>query len=160
MPPSKCEGDKRLSKKFTIALLLMLVCTASLVLAQNQGSFTPPSPATMAQHRMSYLTTVLSLSPEQQQQGTTIFTNAAASEQSLHSQMKTARQSLAAAIEKNDAAAISQISTTIGGLVAKQTLNDATARAALYQTLTPEQQSKLTQLEGQHHGMGFVRGGF
>jgi len=146
-----------LSKKVTIALFLMLACAASLMSAQ---SHTPRTPAAMAQHRVSYLTTLLSLTPEQQQQATTIYANAATSAQSLHSEMKAARQGLQAAIQKNDSAAINQFSATIGSLVAKQTLAEATAKAALYQTLNADQQSKLTQLESQHHGMGFARGGF
>lgn len=135
----------------------MLACATSFVSAQTQRTH---SPAAMVQHRVSYLTTLLSLTPEQQQQATTIYTNAAASSQSVRSQMKSAHQALEAAIQKNDTATIGQLSTTIGSLVAKQTLDEATAKAAFFQTLTPDQQTKLTQLQGQRHGMGFMRGGF
>lgn len=147
-------------KKVTLTLGLILACATSFVSAQTNGARTSWSPASIAQHRVSYLTTVLSLTPEQQQQANTIYTSAAASAQSLRSQMKTAHQGLQAAIQKNDVAAINQFSTAIGGLVAKQTLDEATAKAALYQSLTAEQQSKLTQLEGQHRAMGMMHGGF
>jgi Spy/CpxP family protein refolding chaperone len=133
-------------------LLLALVCASSLLSAQTQ--FTPPSPATIAQHHVSFLTTVLSLNSAQQQQATTIFTGAATTAASLHSQMKTARQSLATAVTNNDTASISQLSSTIGGLVTQLVSAKATANAAFYQILTPSQQSTLTQLESLHHGKG------
>ena len=149
-----------MKKIATISLLLILVGAATLLPAQVQAPHTPPSPAVMAQHRVSYLTTILSLTPEQQQQATTIYTTANATNSSLWTQLRSARQSLEAAIQKNDTAGINQLSSEIGALVARQTLAEATAKAALFQTLTPDQQTKLTQLEGQRHGMGFARGGF
>jgi Spy/CpxP family protein refolding chaperone len=81
---------------------------------------------------------------------------------SLHSQMKTARQNLATAEQNNDTAAIGQISSTIGGLVTQMTSTVANSKAAFYQILTPDQKTKLTQLQSQRHGMGFkgMRGGF
>jgi len=56
----------------------------------------------------------------------------------------------------------SRISSVAGNLVAQEISNQANAKAAFYKTLTPDQQSKLTQLESQWHGMGFrgIRGGW
>jgi len=78
----------------------------------------------------------------------------------MRSQMKTARQSLQTAVQKNDAASINQLSGVIGALMAKQILAHATARAAFLQTLTTDQQTKLTQLQSQHRGRAFGRMGF
>lgn len=150
-------------KKITIMTLLALtLCVAPFVSAQTTAApHTPPSPAKMAQHRVSYLTTVLSLTPEQQTQATTIFTGEANSFSSLHSQMRTARKNLETAIQKNDTAAISQLSAAIGNLTAQMTQADASAKAAFYQTLTADQQTKLSQLESDRgFGMGHMRGGF
>jgi Spy/CpxP family protein refolding chaperone len=140
---------------------LALVSAISLLSAQAQTSYTSPSPATIAQHRVSYLTTVLSLTPAQQQQATTIFTTAATAASGIRPQMKTARQSLATAVQNNDSASIASLSTTIGGLVGQLVSAKATANAAFYQILTPSQQSTLTQLQSLRHGRGFtgMRGG-
>jgi Spy/CpxP family protein refolding chaperone len=65
-------------------------------------------------------------------------------------------------VQNDDTATISQVSTMIGNLVAQETSNQANAKAAFYKTLTPDHQSKLTQLESQRHGMSFrgIRGGW
>lgn len=162
--PSNGLGKEDLTVKriATITLLALALAAVPFLSAQtSSATHTPPSPATMVQHRVSYLTTLLSLTPEQQTQATTIFTNAASSASSLHTQMKTARQNLEAAIQKNDTASISQISATIGSLTTQMTQAEATAKAAFYQTLTADQQTKLTQLESNRgSGMGFMRRGF
>ena len=149
-------------KTAIVTLLFTVACATTLFSAQTQTTHTPPSPATIAQHRVSYLTTVLSLTSEQQQQATTIFTNAATTASGLHSQMKTAHQNLATAVQNDDTATISQVSTTIGNLVAQEISIQANAKAAFYKTLTPDQQSKLTQLESQRQRIGFrgMRGGW
>jgi Spy/CpxP family protein refolding chaperone len=144
-------------KTVIVTLLLTVVCATTFLSTQ-----TSPSPVTIAQHRVSYLTTLLSLGSAQQQQAMTIFTNAATTASGLRTQMKTARQSLATAVKADDTATISQASTTIGNLVAQEISNQAIAKAAFYKTLTPDQQSTLTQLESQRHGIGFdgLRGGW
>ena len=113
----------------------------------------PPDPAQMVQHHVDHMTKALSLTTQQQQQATSIFTEAQNSSKSLHDQLRTAHENLHAAVQKNDAAAIEQISNTIGNLMAQQTATHAKAMAAFYQTLTPDQQSKLSQMES-HHGPG------
>jgi Spy/CpxP family protein refolding chaperone len=92
------------------------------------------------------------LNAAQQQQTTTIFTNAASAQASVHSSMTTARQSLKTAVQSNDTAAIEQAATSIGNLTAQTTANQGKAEAAFYQILTPAQQTKLTQFESQSHG--------
>jgi Spy/CpxP family protein refolding chaperone len=68
--------------------------------------------------------------------------------------MKTAHQTLHDAIKANDSAAIDQASATIGKLTGQMTAINAKAMATLYQALTPDQQTKLAQLEANRpHGM-------
>jgi Spy/CpxP family protein refolding chaperone len=144
-------------KHSMVKFLIGSVLATSLVLAQGRGG--GPNSANAVQHRISYLTTLLSLNSSQQQQATTIFTNAATTASSLHTSLKTAHQTLNEAIQKNDATGIEQASTTIGNLTAQLTSADAKARAAFYQILMPDQQTKFTQLESQGPmGRGFGHG--
>src|ERR1700693_4044619 len=66
-------------------------------------------PAARIQHHVDFLTKKLSLTPAQQQQATTIFTNQATAGKAMRDQMKTAHESLKAAVQKNDSAAIDQV---------------------------------------------------
>ena len=134
------------------AFVLTAALAASLAFAQRNGN--PPDPAARAQHRVSFLTTLLTLTTSQQQQATAIFTNAAGVEAATHGSFKTAHQGLADAIKANNTANIDQIATTIGNLTAQMASNHAKAEAAFYQILSPEQQAKLTQFESQNHGHG------
>jgi len=118
----------------------------------------PPDPAEMVQHRVNFLTEKLGLSPAQQQQATTIFTNAATNEKPTHDQMKAAHESLQSAVTKNDSAAIDQAANSIANLMAQSISAHAKAEAAFYQTLTPDQQAKYSQLR--HHGPGMHGFGF
>jgi len=145
------------SKKLFTLVLLALGLTASIVLAQGPGPGGPHDPATRIQHHVQHLTKALSLTPEQQQQATTIFTNAANGQSAIHDSMKTAHDSLQTAIRNNDQNGITQASTTIGNLTAQMIAAQAKAHAAFYQILNPDQQSKMNQLEseGPWHGRGF-----
>jgi Spy/CpxP family protein refolding chaperone len=141
---------------FALAILAMGVHAA---VAQDQSGppFGPPDPATMAQHRVQFLTNQLSLTSQQQQQALTIFTSAATTQSTMHDSMKTAHDSLRTAIKANDANGIAQAANTIGNLTAQATVTQAKAEAALYAILTPDQQTKFGQLES--HGPGMRAGG-
>src|SRR5262249_35885553 len=104
------------------------------------------------QRRVDFLTQKLGLSAAQQQQATTIFTNASTNMESLHDQMRTAHQNLKAATEKNDSAGIEQAANTIGNLMPQTTAAHAKADAAFYQTLNPDQQAKYSEMHS--HGPG------
>jgi hypothetical protein len=130
--------------------IAFITLAGALAMAQHR---TPPDPAQMVQHRVDFLTKQLSLNTQQQQQATSIFTEEMNNGKSLHGQLRTAHQNLQAAVQKNDIGAIEQASNTIGGLMGQMTMAHAKAQAALFQTLLPEQQSKLTQMES-HHGRG------
>ena len=142
----------------TAAALLILILTASVLLLA-QGPPPPPDPATRVQHQVQWMTTLLSLTTAQQQQATTIFTNASSAEMSVLDQLKTARQSLNTAILGNNSDSIDQIAASIGGLMAQMTSIGAKAQASFYQILTADQQSKLTQLQSEGPmGLGFTIG--
>ncbi|MGA7914746.1 MAG: Spy/CpxP family protein refolding chaperone [Candidatus Acidiferrales bacterium] len=145
-------------KKTAIALLLACVIAAPAVFAQESDAAPAPNEggrgAHMVQHRVSYLTTVLSLNSAQQAQVTTILTNSEASRSTMHTSMNSAHTNLQNAIRSNDAAAMEQAANTIGTLTAQETLAHAKSEAAIYQVLTPDQQTKMAQLdtEGGHRG--------
>jgi len=139
------------TNKLMILVLLTMVF-AAILYAQGPGPGGPPDPATMVQHRVQHLTKMLSLTPEQQQQATTIFTNAATGAAGIHDSMKTAHQNLQTAIKNNDQNGITQASTTIGSLTSQMIAAEAKAHAAFYQILNPDQQSKMDQMG--HHGWG------
>jgi Spy/CpxP family protein refolding chaperone len=154
-------------KKTLSLLVFVTTLAASLAFPQTSGSSSAPAPTrgNGIQHRISFLTTLLTLTTAQQQQATTIFTNEATAAMPVHTSMKTAREALKTAITSNDAAIMSTNATTIGTLTAQLTSIEATADAAFYQLLTPEQQTKFTQFESQGHGgfggaMGMAPGGF
>lgn len=115
---------------------------------------TPPDPATMVQRHVEHLTTLLTLTTAQQSQVTTILTNAASANTGLSANMKTAHQNLSDAIKRNDTATIDSAAATLGSLSGQRIATDAKAQAAVYAILTPDQQTKLTALEGQHGGFG------
>jgi Spy/CpxP family protein refolding chaperone len=156
--------------KKTLSLSVFVIALAgSLAFAQSSGSTTAapttPTRGNGIQHRISFLTTLLTLTTAQQQQATTIFTAAATAAGPVHSSMKTARESLQTSITGNDAATIDTTAATIGSLTTQLTSIESKASAAFYQILTPEQQTKLTQFESQGHGglggaMGMAPGGF
>jgi Spy/CpxP family protein refolding chaperone len=143
--------------KSLVLVLLTVAFAASISFAQRHEG--PPDPATMVQHHVQHLTNALSLTPAQQQQATTIFTNNMTGAASIHNDMKTAHQNLQTAINNNDENGISQAATTIGNLTAQMIASHAKAQAAFRQILTPEQQTKLSQMESEYHGMGMGFGG-
>lgn len=139
-------------RKPLFAFLLLMSFASALLLAQTTSTRTPPTPAERAQHRVQMLTNMLSLTAAQQQQATTIFSNAATAEDTVHTSMKAAHESLHEAIKSNDAAAIDQASNNIGGIMGQLVSIEAKAHAALYPILTPDQQTKLSQVP-MHGGM-------
>ena len=131
------------------SVILFLAVTGMLGYGQRHQ---PPDPAQMIQHRVNFLTEELGLSSAQQQQATTIFTNALGSQQSLRGPMKAAHEGLQSAISRNDSAAIDQAANSIANLMAQSIAAHAKAEAAFNQTLTPDQQSKYSQMETREPG--------
>ncbi len=137
-------------------LLKVLAVTGILGLASLAIFAQMPKhdPAQRIQHHVDFLTKKLGLTPAQQQQATTIFTNQANAGKAMHDQMKTAHDKLKAAVQKNDSAAIDQAAAAIGNNTAQMISAHAKARAAFFQTLNPDQQKTLTDMEGKMHGRG------
>ena len=80
------------------------------------------------QHRVNFLTTVLSLTSSQEQKATTIFTNAAKEDSTVFANLKTARQQLSTDVKSNEpTSAIMQVSNTIGNYVGQLVANEASA---------------------------------
>lgn len=139
-----------MKKAIVIALSAGLGLTGLLMFAQD--AVKPHDPARRIERHIQFLTKALSLTSDQQQQATTIFTNAANAEKGFHDQMQTAHESLQAAVQKNDSAGIDQAANTLGSLTGQMAATHAKARAAFLQTLTPDQQSKLKEFESHGHG--------
>jgi Spy/CpxP family protein refolding chaperone len=138
-----------------LKVTFVLALASAFAMAQQAGN--PPDAGKMAQHHLNFLTKQLSLTPQQQQQASTIFSEAASNAKATHDQMRAAHDSLKTAIQKNDSAGIEQAANTIGNLTTQMITSHAKAQAAFYQTLTPDQQTKMNALESQHHGMGMMR---
>jgi Spy/CpxP family protein refolding chaperone len=147
-------------KNITIQLLSLAAVTASLSLTQAVAQNGPPDPARMVQMRVDRMNEELKLSKAQQKQITGIYMDAQTGNQSVMGGMRTANESLVAAIKSNDANAMSQASNTIGTLTAQLTVNNAKAEAAVYAALTPDQQAKFQpSAGGRGMGMGMGMGG-
>ena len=138
-------------KKTSLMVMLLLVGIATTLLMAQSGP-KPPDPATMVQHRVEFLTSILNLSQSQQNQATTIFTSAEQSLATIMQNMHTAHQTLDTSVKANDSAGIDQAATTIGNLTAQMTAAHAKAEAAFYQILNSDQQNKFSQLR--QHGPG------
>jgi len=132
-------------------LVLALVC-AAVISALAQTTPKPPSAAEIATRHVKTLTTLLSLTPAQKQQATTIYTNAAKSEQTVIETQKEIRDNLRSAIKNNDTGGIDQVSNSIAQSTAELTSVRAKADAAFFQILSAEQQAKLSELESEHMG--------
>jgi periplasmic protein CpxP/Spy len=148
------------------ALLLALACailTAPAIFAQTSAADASPENGAahgqhMIQHRLAYMTTVLSLTTAQQTQVKSVLTAAVANGSTAHGSMKTAHDNLKTAIHANDPAGMEQAASTIGNLMAQEELARAKTEAAIYQLLTPEQQTKMAALESEEHHGGPGRG--
>lgn len=144
----------------TRRLIAAAALFATALMAQRNGPRAaggPPDPATMVQHQVDRLTTLLNLTTAQASQATTIFTNSITATSALQTTLRTDRQSLQAAVKSNAASTIDQLSTSIGGLSGQILSIQSKADAAFYAILASDQQAKLDQLGGFGHG-GFGPG--
>jgi Spy/CpxP family protein refolding chaperone len=103
----------------------------------------------MMQKRLDRLTRELNLTPSQQSQAKTIFSQAGEQARPLRSQLRQNTAALRAAVKANDTAQINQLSATEGNLIGKMVAIRSEANASFYKTLTPEQQTKFAQLQQQ-----------
>jgi Spy/CpxP family protein refolding chaperone len=136
---------------FVIAQMVILGCSAHLALFA-QAPPQPPSPADHAQREVKHFTTLLSLTPAQQEQATAIFTDAATAEENVHKVERSAHELLRSAVKIDSVSAIEQASNTIGQTTTTLVAIHAKADAAFYQLLNPEQQNKLSELQAERPG--------
>lgn len=113
--------------------------------SRAKASYKLPKNDAKAAKYVSSLSAAFSLSPSQQTQALTIFSQAASVRVGMKGQAKAARKSLSEAVRNGDAAAISQYSAVIANLKAQRISAGANAHAAFYQLLTPNQQSQSIQ---------------
>jgi Spy/CpxP family protein refolding chaperone len=142
----------RISMAVIAAVLFATVVMAQRMRPMNNGSGTPPDPATMIARRVSRLQTLLNLTDAQAAQATTIFTNAATAESPLRTSLMTAHSALQDAIKANNTAVIDQQAATIGSLSGQITGIQAKADAAFYALLTTDQQTKYNELGARGFG--------
>jgi Spy/CpxP family protein refolding chaperone len=137
---------KTLSKAAIAATLFIVALQA-----QPPG---PPDPATMVQHRVARLTTLLNLNSSQVTQATTIFTNAQTGITPLMTTLDGYRTSMQTAVKSNTTATIDQLAMSIGAIDGQITAIQSKAHAAFYAILTPDQQTTLNSTPGGFGGPG------
>jgi|SRR5579883_1178205 len=132
-------------RKLIQGFFVTSILATSLTFAQTSTAptHTPPTPATMAAHKVAFLTSLLTLTSDQQTKATTIFTNAATADATARTNLKTLQTQLDTAIKSNAVGTINNLTPQIGALEGQLLNNDALANAAFYQILTPDQQAKL-----------------
>jgi Spy/CpxP family protein refolding chaperone len=149
----------------TIACAVMLLLT-TLIFAQGPGmgmrrmgapNGQPPDPQAMAQMQVNMLAAQLSLTDSQKATALTIFTNSQKDSQTIQSALRTAQESLSAAVKKNDAATIDSLAFTIGTATGQLTAVQSKAQAAFYAILTADQQALYDKMPP--GGPGGGRGG-
>jgi Spy/CpxP family protein refolding chaperone len=149
----------RLSKIAVLGPLL-----AAAVFAQRPfgalASGSPPDPATIVQHKVDRLTTLLGLTSAQATQATTIFTAAETAMTPIETSLASYHTSIETAVKSNDTAAIDQLSASIGSATGQITAIRNKADAAFYAILTADQQTKLNALPGGGRGPGGPGPGF
>ena len=139
---------------------VVTVLAAALAFAQGgprrmgPGGGTPPDPATMVKMHVEMLAVQLNLTDDQKARATTICTDAHTAVQGIQTSMQTAREALAAAVKKNDVAAIDQAAAAIGTATAQLTAINGKADAAFYAILTADQQAQADKMPPRGGGPG------
>lgn len=132
------------------ASLVFLAVLGAGSLVQAQMPNNPPSPEKMAQHQVQRYTTLLSLTPAQVEQATTLFTTEATTRSSSHASERSAHQALETAIKANDKQGIQSAAATLGQMGGEMMATHALTQAQFYAMLTADQKAKYDQLEEEH----------
>jgi Spy/CpxP family protein refolding chaperone len=90
----------------------------------------------------------LDLSDAQKAQAKTIFQQANQESAPLRAQLKDNRQEMAAAVKNNSTIQIQQLATAAGALQGQAMAIRSSAMAKFYAILTPDQKTKLDQMQG------------
>ena len=147
-------------KKTALALLL----GTALVVPAAFGQHGAPDVATMIQHRVVRLTTLLGLTSSQQAEATTIFTTAATNDKALEAAVRTARKQLHTDVLATqpdatpDSAKLTADATAVATAEAQLQAADAISEAQFLSILTASQQATLSAL-GEGFGGGHGPGG-
>jgi Spy/CpxP family protein refolding chaperone len=142
-----------------LSISMLTVVSVGALFSQTTTPPARPTPAQMTAQHVSHLTTLLSLTTEQQAQSTSIFTAEQTSMSTVFPSMQAAHKALQAAIQVQDSAAIAALASQIGNFTTQEVAARATAESAFYAILTNEQQTKYAQLQqGGPDGFG-GRGG-
>jgi len=139
-------------RRFFPAFIVLML---AVPFAFGQKSHTPPTPAQQIANRVARLTALLTLTTGQQGQATTIFTTEQMALSGLATSMKAARTALQTAVEADNTNGIAAQAGTIGALTTQEVQATATANAAFYAILLPDQQTKYKQFGGAGSRGGF-----
>ncbi len=107
---------------------------------------TPPTPAQMVANQVARLSKLLDLNYAQQTSATTYFATEETTLATVRTGLHAARTAIQADIKSGNTTDIATQAATIGGLTTQEVEAQATADAAFYAILTPEQQSKYESL--------------
>jgi hypothetical protein len=125
------------------------VSTKSLVKHSGaKAAYKVPKSAAKQTRYLNSLSALLSLTTGQQLQAAAIFTSAAGTRASVKSSLKAARKALKDAVRNNDTGGIAQASNALGVLTGQHIASGAAANAAIFQLLTPDQRTRLSQYQG------------
>ena len=139
-------------KKSIVTVLAFTTLSASLVF----GQATAPTTDQIVANLVKRLTALLTLTTTEQTQATIIYTAEQTALSGLNTSMQTAQTALQTAIKTNSLTGIITQATQIGSLTTQQVEAQGNAEAAFYAILTPDQQTKYSEL----HSVGLGgRGG-
>lgn len=141
-----------------VARILVVALASTLTVAAQRGP-RPDGPTDTVQNsadaiarKVTFLTSLLTLTTAQAAQATTIFTNAGAAVTPIQTNLSAARTSLKAAVQSNNTAQIDQLSTQIGTFTGQITAAQSKAEAAFYAILTAEQRTRYDAVGGGRGG--------
>jgi Spy/CpxP family protein refolding chaperone len=143
-------------KKFILTLATVALATASAQPGpgRGHGGGTPPTPEQMIERRIEHLTLLLTLTPSQQTQARTIFTDEGTAATALRTQVEQAQTNLRTAVESRlSDAQIDAAAAQVGLLHGQMAAIRGKAQAKFLGILTAEQRDKLSKL-GPGMGMG------
>jgi hypothetical protein len=150
-----------MKKQVAQLLAIALVSAFSLAAQGRHGGGPLGTPGTNVQNsadaiarRVEFLTALLTLTTAQQQQATTIFTNASAAVTAVRTNLDAARTSLRAAVQANNTAQIDALSTQIGTFTGQITAAENKAEAAFYALLTADQRTRYDAVGNRGGGRG------
>ena len=130
-----------------IGLAMAAALAAGAMIAQTaQGGPAKGKPGLGANLRQRVIKN-LNLTDAQKAQAKAIFQEAKQAAAPLQAQLKQNRQDMVAAVKSNDANTIQTLATAAGALQGQLMAIRSTAMAKLYAILTPDQQTKLDQMQ-------------